>query len=264
MAELDWGRAKRVTLWTYEELIAKLQGVLGYRWAREHYDHDLHQAVQYARAIRRGYLWNEGERVAYVDEMARHLSRLGQLGVGSYGELMERVGTRAACRVFLGQTKFDFEALLQVLDYLLRWVLPFEVPLREFADVEDEGELKLLAALKGLKITTNLALLEAGRKATGRVKLARTTGAPAGQLLAWVHRADISRLAFVRGKTVKHLCGGGYDTLDKLAKAELEEAEPRMAEYYATLGKTLRDFAAVIPLMWMIGGARTVPKVVEG
>lgn len=263
MAELDWGRAKKVTLWTYEELIGKLQTVMDYRLVREHYDHDMHQAIQYTRAIKHGYLWNQGSRLAYVDEMSHHLTRLGRLGVGSYSDLLERVGTRDSCRVFLATTHFEFEALLQVLDYLLRWVLPFEAPLRQFIDTEDEAELKLLAALKELGIQTNLALLEAGRRPEGRARLVKATRGGVRRITAWVHRADISRLAFVRGKTVRHLVGGGYDTLEKLAQADLEKMERKMAAYYATLGKTRRDFSAVVPLKWMIGGARTVPRVVE-
>ena len=78
-----------------------------------------------------------------------------------------------------------------------------------------------------------------------------------------MHRADLSRLAYVRGRTVQHVCGGGFDTLDKLAATDLEKMEKKMAAYYATLGKTPRDFSAAVPLKWMIGGARTVPRVVE-
>lgn len=263
MAELDWGRAKKVTLWTYEELIGKLQSVMHYPLVQKHYDHDIHQAIQYTRDIKRGYLWNQGSRTAYVDKMSHHLARLGQLGVGGYSDLLKRVGTRESCRVFLATTHFEFEALLEVLNYLLRWVLPFEAPLRQFVDTEDEREVRLLAALKELGITTNLALLEAGRGREGRAELARATGRSERTLLTWVHRVDISRLAYVRGKTVMHLCGGGYDTLEKLAGADLQKMEKKMARYYATLGKALRDFAAVIPLKWMIGGARTVPRVVE-
>jgi len=36
-------------------------------------------------------------------------------------------------------------------------------------------------------------------------------------VITLVHKVDISRLAYVRGKTVKHLCGGGYDSLEKIA-----------------------------------------------
>ncbi len=52
-----------------------------------------------------------------------------------------------------------------------------------------------------------------------------------------------------------HLCGGGYDTLDKISGAELAVMEKAMEAYYKTLGKRLSDFQAVIPLDWMIGGA---------
>jgi hypothetical protein len=83
----------------------------------------------------------------------------------------------------------------------------------------------------------------------------------AADLLTLVHRVDISRLAFVRGKTVKHLCGGGYDTLEKIANADLSEMGQKMDAYYRTLGKTAADFRAVIPLAYMIGGAKTVPRV---
>ncbi len=68
----------------------------------------------------------------------------------------------------------------------------------------------------------------------------------------------------MRGKTVLHLCGGGFDTLDKIANADVGEMEKAMDAYYRTLGKSLADFKAVIPLAWMVGGARVLPGVVEG
>ena len=40
--------------------------------------------------------------------------------------------------------------------------------------------------------------------------------------------------------------------------------EEAMGAYYCRLGKTLADFQAVIPLAWMIGGARILPPVVKG
>ncbi len=63
--------------------------------------------------------------------------------------------------------------------------------------------------------------------------------------------------------TVRHLCGGGYDTLEKIAGADLAEMEVKMDAYYQTLGKSLADFKAVIPLEWMIGGAKILPRVVK-
>jgi hypothetical protein len=63
---------------------------------------------------------------------------------------------------------------------------------------------------------------------------------------------------------VKHLCGGGYATLEKIANTDLAEMEERMDAYYRTFGKCLADFKAVIPLPWMIGGAKILPCVIRG
>jgi hypothetical protein len=106
-------------------------------------------------------------------------------------------------------------------------------------------------------------MLEHCRTKTGRAALSKAAEIPESFILALVHRADISRLAYVRGKTVKHLCGGGYDTLDKLANADLVRMEKDMDAYYRTMGKRLEDFKSVIPLSWMIGGARVLPGVIE-
>ena len=83
-------------------------------------------------------------------------------------------------------------------------------------------------------------------------------------ILELTHRADISRLAYMRGKTIMHLSGGGYNTLNKLANAEMYKMEADMIAYYESIGKSFADFKAVIPLDWMIGGAKVLPKIIEG
>ncbi len=219
------------------------------------------QALDYAASIRRGYLQDRGEMTAYVDSIASHLRDLEARRIGTYSDLVRSVATRPECVAFLQQTDLAFDPLIQTLNYLLRWVLPFRTPIREFIDVDTQAGAELLAALKGQGIKSNLDLLEVGRTEAGRVQLASTARIPAAELLALVHRVDISRLAYVRGKTVKHLCGGGYDTLEKIANADAAEMEEKMGTYYRTLGKTAADFKAVIPLAWMIGGAKTLPRV---
>lgn len=262
--EIDWDGVKKQTLWRYEDLIGKLLDVLAYGFVQEHYNHAMAQAQEYAERIRQGYLQDQGDMAAYVDGMAAHLRDLEGRWAGTYSELVRAVATRPACVVFLEETGFGFDALIQILNYLLRWVLPFQTPLREFVDVGSEGVSGYLAALRKQGMRSNLDLLEVGRTEVGRAGLASATGIPAAWVLALVHRVDISRLAYVRGKTVKHLCGGGYDTLAKIAAADAAEMEAAMGAYYRTLGKTPADFRAVIPLAWMIGGARILPRVVEG
>jgi hypothetical protein len=260
---IDWEGVKVQTLWSYEDLIRKLLGVLAYAFVQEHYNHTMVQARAYAGRVRRGYLQDRGDMAAYVDRVASHLGDLEVAEVGTYSELVHSVETRELCSAFLQQSGVDFEPLVEILNYLLRWVLPFGAPLREFVDAAGEAGSGHLEALKRQGIRSNLDLLEAGRTEAGRIRLAGATEAPAASVLVLVHRADISRLAYVRGKTVKHLCGGGYDTLEKIAGADAAEMEERMAAYYRTLGKTPADFKAVIPLSWMIGGARILPRVVR-
>ena len=64
--------------------------------------------------------------------------------------------------------------------------------------------------LKKHKIRSNLDVLDNYRTQMSRAIFSRETGVPETFILELVHRADISRLAFVRGKTIKHLCGGGF------------------------------------------------------
>jgi hypothetical protein len=260
--KIGWDDVKKQTLWNYEDLIGKLQDVLAYGFVQEHYHHTMGQARTYAASIRRGYLHDRGEMTAYVDGIASHLRDLEARRIGTYSDLICSVATRARCVAFLQETDFAFGPLIEVLSYLLRWVLPFKAPIREFIDVDKHADVELLESVKRQGIKSNLDLLEVGRTEAGRAQLASTVGIPAAELLALVHRVDISRLAYVRGKTVKHLCGGGYDTLDRIANADAAEMEEAMDAYYRTLGKTSADFKAVIPLAWMIGGANTVPQVV--
>ena len=110
---------------------------------------------------------------------------------------------------------------------------------------------------------SNLDLLERYHSRSSRQEYARTLGITDAWLLQLVHRADISRLAYVRGRTIRHLCGGGYDTLEKIALADLDQMERDMGAYYASIGRKPSDFKAVIPLKWMVGGARVLPRVVE-
>lgn len=260
---VDWDSVKTQTLWSYEDMMAKLEAVLAYGFVQEHYDHTMAQAQEYAARIRRGYLHDQGNMAAYVDSMAAKLRDLETRGIGTYSDLVHAVNTRPECLAFLERTAFGFDSLIQTLNYLLRWVLPFAAPLREFVDGEGHAGAEQLAALRSQGIRSNLDLLEVGRTASGRARLAGTTGIPEDTVMALVHRVDISRLAYVRGKTVKHLCGGGYDTLQKIAAADPAEMEEKMTAYYGTLGKTLADFKAVIPLSWMIGGAQVVPRIVK-
>jgi hypothetical protein len=260
---IDWKIVKSQTLWEYEVLIKKLQRVLAYPFVKEHYNHSMTEAQAYAKKLRSGYLQDRGEKTAFLDELIEGFQSLGTLRVGTYEDLIDQVATRESCLVFLERTDFGFPRMIQTLNYLLRWVLPFETPLREFVETDEPSEAETLRALKGQEIRSNLDSLEAGRTRKGRLRLSREARLPMPIVTELVHRTDISRLAFVRGKTVRHLCGGGFDTLEKIAAADLDRMEHAMDAYYRSLGKSAADFKSVIPLRWMVGGAKVLPRVVE-
>jgi hypothetical protein len=259
---IDWGYVKKTTLWHYDPLIGKLQKVLGYGFVQQHYHHAMGEAAGFALRLQSGYLQNS-QPAAFIREIANHFRELESLGVHDYQDLIARVDTRARCETFMKETGFSFQVLIDTLGYLLRWGLPFMCPLKELINVDSEAELSALLALRAQKIKSNLDLLETCRTAAGRRRLAGETGTDEALLLELAHRADMTRLAYVRGKTVLHLCGGGYDSLAKLADADLKQMEADMSAYYQTIGKTFADFKAVIPLDWMAGGARVLPRVME-
>lgn len=260
---IHWDQVKKQTLWNYEDLIRKLASVLAYDFVQEHYNHTMKQAQGYAKKIRRGYLQDKGNMAIYIDHIGVCLEELQALRIRIVSDLVRQVATRELCLAFLQRTHFDFDHLIQTLNYLLRWVLPFQTPLREFIDPHNAVQAKYLTALKKQSLVSNIDLLEAGRTRAGRARLADTTGIPKTFVTSLVHKTDISRLAYVRGKTVQHLCGGGYDTLEKIAAANIAEMEQKMDVYYRTLGKSIANFKSVVPLAWMIGGAKTLPRVVK-
>ncbi len=169
--KINWDNVKQQTLWSYDDLIKKLQTVLAYDFVREHYNHTMIKAEVYAGKIRRGYLQDRGDMTAFVDRITSYLEKLEALGLGTYSDLVQQVATQTDCVIFLQRTNFEFDHLIQTLNYLLRWVLPFKTPLREFVDAEDCIEVSYLEALKKQKVRSNLDLLEVGRDEAGRIML---------------------------------------------------------------------------------------------
>jgi hypothetical protein len=256
--EIDWTLSKKITLWHFEDLIVKILGVFSYTFVQEHYNNDMNRAESYAR-LTLDYLQKPGEK-AFLNQIVRNIKKLKAGSVANWLDLVHRVESREKCEGFLAAGNFSFEELLHTLNYLFRWVLPFKHPLKEYIKDGDESYLKLLNQ-HGIK--TNLDLLEIGRSRPGRSTLSSETGIPEPFLQELTHRADVSRLPYVRGKTVLHLCGGGYDTVEKLANADLERMEADMEAYYRQIGKTSADYKAAIPLYWMAGGAAVLPQIVE-
>jgi hypothetical protein len=164
----------------------------------------------------------------------------------------------------LAHTDLAFPHLIDVLNCLLRWTLPFATATRELLKHDDPQEMSYYVGLKQHQLTKSYTLLEQGRLPTGRMALIQATNLPESFLIQIIHRADIARLPYVRRKTILPLCGAGYDTLAKIAAADLREMEAAMDTYFQrTQGKSWEAFKSVILLRGLIRGAQALPAIVE-
>ena len=259
---IDWSEAKRITLWPYEALISKLTSVLAYGFIHQHYNHTLAQAVTYSVQLQHSYRLN-GVAPNFGVDITGLLQRLEEQGIPDYLGLLQQVAARPACADFLLAHAVDFSELLHLLNYLLRWVLPFPCPVRELLASIPTVDPAYPLVLKQQLLRTNLDVLARCRLRAERIALCDQNGLSHQFMLALVHRADLARLAFVRGRTVHYLCASGYDTLAKLSRAEIRRLEADLDAYLQTVGKRYANLKSVLPLDWMIGGASFLPRLVE-
>ena len=248
----NWDYVKDTTLWPYEALIEKLQAVLAYSFIQQYYTHTMPQAAAF---LQRLILPAEWERNPYWSQVTATFAHLHAAGVQDYADLVARVATRAQCLSFLAHNGLAFPHLIDVLNCLLRWTLPFATATRELLKHDDPQEMAYYLALKQRRLTESFSLLERGRLHAERIVLIQATGLPEAFVIQIVHRADIARLP---------LCGAGYDTLAKIAAADLPEMEAAMNAYFLrTQGKSWKAFKSVILLRGLIRGAQALPAIVE-
>jgi hypothetical protein len=144
---IDWDQVKKKTLWHYEKLIATILYVLEFNFVQEYYTHDMTEAGIYSEKILKGYLQNKRE-ADFVGEITEHFKDLSFLGIRNYQDLVGRVNTKSNCEKFLQETGFSFEAFIQVLDFLYRWILPFKIPIKELVDTIPDTNTTYLEIFK--------------------------------------------------------------------------------------------------------------------
>ena len=150
--------------------------------------------------------------------------------------------------------------MIRVLKYLLFWVLPTKMYLRELIDKKNSTHLQYATVLREAGIRFTLDILEKARTPIEREKIARETGIPLDFVYELVNRADFTRMPYVSGKTVNHYFKGGYRSLKELAEVELSQLTKYMARYFDSIGVKLSK--SFIELDSGIAIARLLPKIV--
>ena len=257
----DWDYVKKTTLWHYEELIKKLNVVMAYPVIWKAYNHNMTQATAFALRLFPDKNIEAGEFPAAV---VCSFERLKAAGIKDWGNLLSRIGTRVECAAFVTEHKLNFEEFIDVLSYLLRWAFPFQTASRELFEHENPQEMYCYQVIKRHKLMNSFDILEQGCTVKGRRALAERTSLSQDFVSSLAHRADIARLPYVRRKTLLPVCGAGYDTLAKIAAADLAQMESDMETYFLHKeGKSWENYRSVIVLKGLVTGAQALPVIME-
>jgi hypothetical protein len=196
--------------------------------------------------------------------LAGVIGQIEATGIRDLYAFLERVSTCAQAQDFLQLSGIAQFSLMDWMDYLKQWWFPYPATLRQL--VEDDGDSLLhtaLGPLKAAKIANSLALLEAAGEPSGREELARQTGIDEPVLLDLVHRADVSRLPYTRGGSVKRSWAMGYRSLAALRTADPQEYAARIEAYFAAGGKGTPFDARMETIRGFLQNVRYAPEVVR-
>lgn len=255
---IEWDLVKKWTLWHYEDLIKRISQVLEYPFVQEYYNHTMQKAEAYAAGL---LTFGEFKHKEFLEKITASIRNLSESGVSNYIDLIESIQTKEQCEEFVKKTQIPFRDLIRFLNYILRWVLPFNAPLKEFLDKDNEDHMSSAKKLREIGIKNNLDLLEQVRNPFERHQISSQTGISESLLFVLVNMADISRIPYIRGKTVKIFCKARYDNLQKIADTNEESFVKALKEYLQTVG--VKFSKSFIEPDGAIAQAKTLPSLVE-
>jgi len=256
---VNWSRVKELTLWQYDELMSKLQNVLSYSFVQQKYNRKLGGVRKFAKSL---LSYREDDKLSeYSDRISKTLRQIEIFGIRDINDLVSTVEDCDECENFIEYSNILFEDLVVLLNCLLRWILPFARPIRDFVDSKNSLELENLARLRKREIRNNLDMIEQCRTPAARESMAVLADVSKEFILELVHRTDISRIPYVRGKTVAILNSAGYPTLDSIANAAIERMIPKLQKSLEVEGKKFsRSF---MDPEGAIAQAQVLPKLIE-
>jgi hypothetical protein len=222
---------------SYADLIKRLKTSMSYSFVRKAYAHSPAQAEDYAQR-----LLGDDPRQRYggwLESLQKTFQALGAAGVQDYPDLVEQTANEAGLEALAREVSIPTRDLLSVLKYLVYWALPARKELNRLILTTDKQKIAQNAVLRSHGIRSNLDLLEKGSSPAGREAMAAGAGLPLEFVNEMVHRADLSRMPYMHGKTISHFIGAGYPTLESLAQADLQKLIGDVLRYGKSIGKNL-------------------------
>lgn len=191
------------------------------------------------------------------------LDALEKAGVRRLFLFINTVATRNQAQGFIQQTGIPLLHLMGVLDFFKQWWFPYGAQLRQLVDDTDQSLIYQIPVLKQRGFSQGFKLLDIGRTRQGRRNLAEQAGIPEEILLDLVHRADVTRIPYVSGGTVKRMWTIGYDGLEKLRNADPNEYFARISHYYTSQHRASPFDARLEYIRDFLGDVQRAPVVVE-
>lgn len=262
---IDWAEIERLVkpAPNYGTLVKRNLQILSYDFVRKYYNHSMNQAKNYTTRLLGDYAacMHAPKYGEYMEKLNKVFKQLDSLGVKNYLEFMHHVKTKEKLEKFHSEAGLSVQEIIRTIKYLFYWILPSKKYLRELIDADNQKHLKFVTTLRENGLRFTLDILEKGRTKEGRQRIAKETGVPEDFIYDLVNRADLTRMPYISGKTVKHYFGGGYNSLEKLANADLDQLTKDMKEYFDSIGIKLR--ASFMELDSRIVIAEILPKIVE-
>lgn len=258
---IDWKEVGRLVKPSpsYEELIKRIREVLSYGFVKKYYNHNMKEAEEYSTRLL-GCDPKQRYR-EFMERLSKVFKQLDSLNVQSYSELIHLVETKEKLEEFHNRTNLALNELIRVLKYLHSWVLPTKMYLRELIDKKSQTQNEYTTILGKNNIKFTLDILDKGSSKETREKIAIDTSIPEDFVHDLANRAGFTRMPYISGKTVKHYFGGGYNSLEKLASADLKQLTKDMTEYFESIGMRLRR--SFIELDSNMTIAKILPRIIE-
>jgi hypothetical protein len=236
---VDW-ESIRIGLFpikNYEDLCKRLSESFSYPFVQQKFNLSMPELLQYTRL---GIGGDPKLRYdAYVAMLVDTITRLQMAGIENILDLFTRVASRPKLEDFTQQSAIQAEDTVDLLKYIIYWVVPMKKPLSGL--VKKDTELSAaMQKLSGLRVKTNLELLQQGLTAEDRQTLAQASGLPESVVLQLVNRADFSRLPWSSKATISNIIGAGYASLAELVNADPQKLTADTFRYGESIGKNLK------------------------
>jgi hypothetical protein len=155
-------------------------------------------------------------------------------------DFLESIETIEKAQLLLDQLNIPVQQLKEIV-WKIEDLKPYKKPLKSTIIPKNDSHQETLVKLKKLKISNNLALLDAGRTRQKREQLSTSSGISLNNLNKLIHRADFARGSHVSGRTVDHLFNSGLDTVKKIQTTDMQKIIQELRKFEENSGTVRKD-----------------------